>query len=206
MKMLVVFSKRGRLKFIGHLDVMRAMQRALRRSGLPVKYSQGFNPHILLSFAAPLSVGVEGLREVMEVPLALPLSPEAFTEAFDLALPPLMRCQGARLVEDTQPAPMALCAMASYSFHLQEDAGKLLAALPSFLLQPAIQAERKSKKGWYPSISGRSSSMPSPGKTASTRCWRWQRPAPANRRPLSAPWPPSQASRPRAAISSARPS
>ena len=68
MKMIVVFSIRDRLKYIGHLDLMRAMQRALRRSGLPVRYSQGFNPHLQISFAAPLSVGMEGLREVMEVP------------------------------------------------------------------------------------------------------------------------------------------
>ena len=67
MKMIVVFSIRDRLKYIGHLDLMRAMQRALRRSGLPVRYSQGFNPHLQISFAAPLSVGMEGLREVMEV-------------------------------------------------------------------------------------------------------------------------------------------
>ena len=54
MKMIVVFEKKERLRLIGHLDLMRAMQRALRRSDLPLRYSQGFNPHILLNFAAPL--------------------------------------------------------------------------------------------------------------------------------------------------------
>ena len=66
MKMIVVFEKTPRLRMIGHLDLMRAMQRALRRSDLPLRYSQGFNPHILLSFAAPLSLGMAGKREVME--------------------------------------------------------------------------------------------------------------------------------------------
>ena len=60
MKMIVVFEKTPRLRHIGHLDLMRAMQRALRRSDLPLKYSQGFNPHILLTFASPLSVGFSG--------------------------------------------------------------------------------------------------------------------------------------------------
>ena len=64
--MMVVFEKGETLRYIGHLDLMRAMQRALRRSGLPIRYSNGFNPHIRLSFAAPLSVGVVGLRELME--------------------------------------------------------------------------------------------------------------------------------------------
>lgn len=147
MKMIVVFEKRERLKFIGHLDVMRAMQRALRRSGLPLRYSQGFNPHILLSFAAPLSVGVEGLREVMEVPLAEPVTEIDFLEALNAALPPLMRCLSARLVEDSQPAMMALCAAADYLISPLEDARALKDALPAFLAQPAIQAQRRSKKG-----------------------------------------------------------
>ena len=67
--MMVVFEEGEALRHIGHLDLMRTMQRALRRSNLPIKYSNGFNPHIRLSFAAPLSVGVIGLRELMEVPL-----------------------------------------------------------------------------------------------------------------------------------------
>ncbi|MBR6754287.1 MAG: TIGR03936 family radical SAM-associated protein, partial [Clostridia bacterium] len=62
MKMLVIFEKSERLRHIGHLDLMRAMQRALRRSGLPIAFSQGFNPHVLLNFAAPLSVGMPGKR------------------------------------------------------------------------------------------------------------------------------------------------
>ena len=81
MKMLVVFEKSPRIRHIGHLDLMRAMQRALRRSGLPVKFSQGFNPHLLLTFAAPLSVGMPGRREVMEIPLAHDVSEEEFLHA-----------------------------------------------------------------------------------------------------------------------------
>lgn len=44
--MMVVFEKGETLRYIGHLDLMRAMQRALRRSGLPIRYSNGFNPQI----------------------------------------------------------------------------------------------------------------------------------------------------------------
>ncbi len=147
MKMIVVFSKLERLKFIGHLDVMRAMQRALRRSGLPLRYSQGYNPHILLSFAAPLSVGVEGLREVMEVPLEGDVKPEEFLDAMNAALPPLMRCLSARAVEDSFTAMMALCAAAVYLIRPLEQGETLAHAIPGFMGQDSIMAQRKSKRG-----------------------------------------------------------
>ena len=50
--MMAVFEKSERLRHIGHLDIQRAVMRALRRSGLSVSYSKGFNPHILLTFAS----------------------------------------------------------------------------------------------------------------------------------------------------------
>lgn len=63
----VRFAKYGVVKFIGHLDVMRYFQKVIRRSELPVKYSNGFNPHQLLSFAQPLGVGITSDGEYMEI-------------------------------------------------------------------------------------------------------------------------------------------
>ncbi|MGL4790895.1 MAG: TIGR03936 family radical SAM-associated protein, partial [Anaerotignaceae bacterium] len=51
------FTKGPQVKFIGHLDVMQTFQRTIKRANLPIAYSQGFNPHQLLSFASPLSLG-----------------------------------------------------------------------------------------------------------------------------------------------------
>ena len=147
MKMWVVFSVRDRLKYIGHLDLMRAMQRALRRACLPVRYSQGFNPHILLSFAAPLPVGTEGLREVMEVPVSESIEPDNFMEQLNLALPPLIRCQAARLVEDTQTAPMALLAAAQFEITPLDNAEAMLAAVPALMAKEQYLTSRKGKKG-----------------------------------------------------------
>ena len=78
MKMLVVYEKTAQIRRVGHLDLMRAMQRALRRSGVPVAFSKGFTPHLLVSFAAPLSVGMPGKREIMEVPLTEEIGEEEF--------------------------------------------------------------------------------------------------------------------------------
>ena len=60
------FSKTGRAKYISHLDLNRAMIRALRRAEIPLWYTEGFNRHPYVTFAAPLSLGYEGLRECMD--------------------------------------------------------------------------------------------------------------------------------------------
>ena len=63
------FSKTGVVKYISHLDLTRCMARALKLSGLPVWYTQGFNPRIYMTFAMPLSLGVSGLRECVDIRL-----------------------------------------------------------------------------------------------------------------------------------------
>ncbi len=150
MKLIVVFEKTSRLRHIGHLDLMRAMQRALRRSGLPLKYSQGFNPHILLTFAAPLSVGMPGKREIMEVPIEGEMTGEAFLGKLRPALPPELPCISARAVDDRHPAPMAQLAAAMYEAKLDEVPEGLAEAIPAFLAQSEIPAIRKTKTGMKP--------------------------------------------------------
>lgn len=67
MKLRVKFSKTGVLKYIGHLDTMRYFQKAFRRTDIRVKYSTGFSPHMIMSFAQALGVGVESLGEYFDV-------------------------------------------------------------------------------------------------------------------------------------------
>lgn len=62
----VWFTKTGEASYISLLDLQRVMQRALKRSGLPVWYTQGFNPHIYMTFAAPLSLGQESIAETVD--------------------------------------------------------------------------------------------------------------------------------------------
>lgn len=65
----VFYHKLSRAKYISHLDITRCMQRALTRAALPVWYTEGFNPHIYLTFALPLSLGYESLSESMDLRL-----------------------------------------------------------------------------------------------------------------------------------------
>jgi hypothetical protein len=61
------FSKTGRIRFIGHLDLLKLFQKAIRRAGLPVAYSEGYNPHMKMVFAAPLPLGFESRGDYADV-------------------------------------------------------------------------------------------------------------------------------------------
>ena len=67
MKIRIRFTKMGPIKFIGHLDMMRYFQKAIRRSHLPVRYSEGFSPHQIMSFASPLGIGIESMGEYVDI-------------------------------------------------------------------------------------------------------------------------------------------
>ena len=149
MRMLAVFTKGERLRHIGHLDLMRAMQRALRRSELPVSYSKGFNPHILVTFASALSTGAWSKREIMDVTLDMEVTPEAFTAAMNRALPVDLRVLSARPIDDRHPALMAMVAAAEYAITVMDadTAAKLAACREAFLAQAEIITPRKTKSG-----------------------------------------------------------
>lgn len=151
MRMLVVFEKGALLRHIGHLDLMRAMQRALRRSGLPIAYSQGFNPHILNTFASALSVGIKGEREIMDVKLSASCGAAEFAQRLKQALPPAIVIKDVIAVEDNHPAMMALCKAAVYEVVFHEPMGEALSkAIDTLLEKKEIQAIRKTKSGMKP--------------------------------------------------------
>jgi radical SAM-linked protein len=147
--MIVVFEKSMALRHIGHLDLMRAMQRALRRSGLPIRYSNGFNPHIQLSFAYPLTVGVVGLRELMDVPVEGECDPNAFLAGLRKALPKALPVVAARVVADDFPSLMSLATGSRYRIEMGggQDAGRVAAALAVFMASGDCTAMRKTKSG-----------------------------------------------------------
>ena len=66
-KLRLVYSQTGRARWISHLDAMRTLQRSLLRAGVPVRYSEGFNPHALISIVMPLSVGTESLCQMADI-------------------------------------------------------------------------------------------------------------------------------------------
>lgn len=149
MRMMAVFEKSERLRHIGHLDIQRAVQRGLRRSGLPVAYSNGFNPHILVTFASALSTGACGKREIMDVTMADQVSEEEFIVKMNLAMPPEMQIKEARAVDDRHPAFMASLKAAVYDILISDEtlADRLTDAVGKLLARETIPAVRKTKTG-----------------------------------------------------------
>ncbi len=84
----ITFSKTGPLVFISHLDLAHTFVRAFNRAGLPLRYSEGFNPHPKLVFALPLSVGMAGENEMCDVGLKTDMEKDEFEEKLRSVMPP----------------------------------------------------------------------------------------------------------------------
>ncbi len=80
MRIRIKFRKYGVMRFIGHLDIMRYFQKAIRRAEIPIVYTEGFSPHQVMSFAAPLGVGIVGDGEYLDIEVHDSLSTEKAIE------------------------------------------------------------------------------------------------------------------------------
>lgn len=122
MRIIANFHKGEALRFISHLDVQRLLQRALRRAKLPVRYSQGFNPHPLLSCASALSVGYTSDAEWMDVRLDEDIRPEDFISRMNAVLPEGLRVINAMGIDENVPTLTALLRTVEYEVHITLDA------------------------------------------------------------------------------------
>lgn len=103
------------MKFVGHLDTMRYFQKALRRSGLPVAFSGGYSPHMIMSFAAPLGVGTTSLGEYFDMELTETVPTDEIERRLNKAMTEGVSVRSARKVEDGKASTaMALVAAADY--------------------------------------------------------------------------------------------
>lgn len=138
----VFFEKKDRAIYISHLDLLRTMQRALKRSGLPVWYSEGFNPRIYLNFPLALSLGTEGVREPMDMAIVEDVSFEEITEKLNGACP-----EGIRIVSAAFPVhPNKEIGFAEYEAFFSGDTEALKAAVSGYISQESIKVMKHSKK------------------------------------------------------------
>ncbi|MDR1620675.1 MAG: TIGR03936 family radical SAM-associated protein [Clostridiales bacterium] len=150
MRIIANFHKGEALRFISHLDVQRLVQRAMRRARLPLRYSQGFNPHPLLAFASALSVGHTSDAEWMDVRLEKETSPQVFLERMNAALPAGMRVLRVMEIEETLPALTALIRSTNYEVLLKLDAPpdeKKLKETAAAFMRASILVDKKTKSG-----------------------------------------------------------
>ena len=119
-RMRVYYHKGNEVKYISHLDTLRAWERAIRRSGLPLAYSQGFNPHPKITIAMPLAVGCTGENEPLDIILAEPIPEQAVVRALAPVMPPGFTVVSAVKVPPKSPALATLFVRAVYEILLAE--------------------------------------------------------------------------------------
>lgn len=120
MKLRIKFSKKGPLRFIGHLDIMRYFQKAIRRSGIDIAYSTGFSPHQIMSFAAPLGVGVESEGEYFDIEANSVTTAEDMINRLNAEMAEGMLITGMRILPDNAKNAMASVKAASYRLNWKE--------------------------------------------------------------------------------------
>jgi len=146
MRIGVEFSKTDMAKYISHLDLQRAFSRAIRRSGLPIKMSEGFNPHYVVSFASALALGVESEAECVEMALAEYVKPELFAFALGNVMPPGIEIKKAVMLKDKAPKLMAAAMQAEYEVRFKNDVLEMLnSAVCDIMSQSSILAVKKAK-------------------------------------------------------------
>jgi len=148
MRALIRFGKQSRLRFISHLDLQRFFQRAVMRTGLPIAYTQGFNPHPVMSFGSALALGWTSEYEVIDIKLSAPMGRKRTEDAVRAALPEDLPVLEVRMVDDRHPAPMAQVKASDYRVTFDgKDAARIRAQIPAFLAMDTIMATKKSKAG-----------------------------------------------------------
>ena len=148
MRVRVRFSKQEPLQYIGHLDVMRFFQKAIRRAQLPAQFSEGFSPHIILSFASPLGVGKISEAEYFDLELTKEIAEEEITTRLQAQMVPGIDVRGVCRIADSKKANgMRQIAAAAYTIRFPDT---LPAEAPGvaeeMLSRTALPVWQKSKK------------------------------------------------------------
>ena len=140
----VWFRKTGAAKYISHLDLTHCMGRALKLSRLPVWYTEGFNPRIYMTYAMPLSLGVAGERECMDIRLTQPVPYGEVADRLGRHLPQGLEVLGAAAPEHK----LEETAWADYEIALEDgDSQGLQEAVTRLLGREALLVKKHTKKG-----------------------------------------------------------
>lgn len=123
-RLRIKFNRGNEVKYISHLDITRLWERALRRSGVPLAYSQGFSPHPQIALAVPLSVGMTSEAELMDISCTRNVTPQWLTDMVNRQLPPGIRVLQTQQVAPTLPALQAQVRFAEYRVEVITDKEK----------------------------------------------------------------------------------
>ena len=152
MRVRLKFSKYGTMKYIGHLDMLRYFQKAFRRASVPMKYSEGFNPHPIMSFAAPLGVGITSEGEYLDIETDRDVDMDKLVSDINLQMVEGCEVLSARELLQDEKKAMAAVTAADYIAYLKKDAFLLSdmdvkSVVEDFMSRDSINVVKKTKKG-----------------------------------------------------------
>ncbi len=140
----IFYTKTGRMKFVSHLDMNRLMIRVIRKSGIPVWYTEGFNRHIYINYAVPLSLGFEGVYEVMDIRL----TDDNFFFKETVSRLNAAAPEGIEFLRAEEPVlPTVDIAFAEYELTFDPENAPLYDKLKEFLTKESVICQKKDKKG-----------------------------------------------------------
>ena len=136
MKIRIKFRKYGTMKFIGHLDVMRYFQKAIRRSEVNIRYSEGFSPHQIMSFAAPLGVGITSKGEYVDIEVLDTENSKKMIDRLNAVMSEGFEILEYKLLPDDAANAMSIVAAADYSL----------------VFRPGYEPEKESPEEWFENV------------------------------------------------------
>lgn len=155
MRIRIKFRKYGVMRFIGHLDIMRYFQKAMRRANIDIAYSEGFSPHQIMSFAAPLGVGLTGSGEYLDIEV-LSTDPSAeMVKRLNETMVEGVEVLSYRLLPDDAENAMSIVAACDYTIVLRDDyenglsmtAEEFYTGILDFIENGNLNIVKKTKKG-----------------------------------------------------------
>ena len=149
MTIRVRFGKEGSLRYIGHLDLLRTFQKIFRRAGIPMRFSNGFSPHPIMSFALPLGLGLTSEGEYLDAEIEEGMGPEEVLERLRKATSGELPVYAVTVLPEKAGNAMASVGRAVYRFSFGElgtgDRAAVRKALEAFLAAPAVPIRKKTK-------------------------------------------------------------
>ncbi|MEA4891293.1 MAG: TIGR03936 family radical SAM-associated protein [Peptococcaceae bacterium] len=142
MKLRICYEKTEAGRFLSHLDLARTMERSLRRAGIPLAFSEGFNPHPKMSFASALAVGITGEREYLDLELRRRINPEQTGQAIAQAMPPALKLVALREIQGPGKSLSALINRAVYALAVPAE------AVPPEKVQTGIDGVLAARELW----------------------------------------------------------
>ena len=137
----IIYKKLDVAKYISHLDMQRCMQRAVKRAKLPVWYTEGFNPHPYITFALPISLGIESLCESFDIKLTEEIPLEKIAEEINKGCP-----IGVNVINVAVPVMKAKeIEFASYDISFDDEG--LKDEIEKILSEKSLMTEKKTKSG-----------------------------------------------------------